>query len=161
MRKILEVLSLAGLASIIGFTWQALNGPEPLSGRVPTHFDAAGNANAWGPPSTLWLLPVIGVALYLFITLISLLPVRIRSAANLSPESRARMEALTHQMVAWIKLELICLFAWIQWSILQFARQGEGSLSPIAVPIFIAVVLATMGLHAVAIIGASRPINSL
>jgi uncharacterized membrane protein len=156
MRKFLEVLSLAGLAGIFGFTWLAFNGPEPLPARVPTHFDAAGNANAWAPPSTLWFLPVIGVALYLFITLISLLPTRIRSAANLSPESRARMEALTHQMVAWIKLELICLFAWIQWSILQFVRQGEGSLPPIAVPIFIATILVTLGLHTVAITGAVR-----
>jgi len=156
MRKKLEVLCLASLAGIFWITWQAFNGPEPLPSRVPTHFDAAGNANAWGPPSTLWLLPVVAVALYLFITVISLLPTRIRSAVKLSPECRSHLEALTHQMVAWIKLEMICLFAWIQWSILQSLRQGEGSLSPIAVPVFIAAILATMGLHTVAILRAMR-----
>ena len=59
-------------------------------------------------------------------------------------------------MVAWIKLEMICLFAWIQWAILQSLRQGEGSISPIAVPVFIAAILATMGLYAVAILRAVR-----
>ncbi len=156
MRKGLEIICLAGLASIFGITWQAFNGPVSLPARVPTHFDAVGNANAWGPPSTLWFLPAIATALYLFITLISLLPTRIRKAANLSPECRARMETLTHQMVAWIKLELICLFVWIQWSILDAVRQGEGNLSPLAVPIFIAAILVTMSLHAVAIIHAAR-----
>jgi uncharacterized membrane protein len=156
MRKRLEVFCIAGLAGIFAITWQAFNGPVSLPSRVPTHFDAAGNANAWGPPSTLWLLPAVAVALYLFITLISLLPTGIRSAAKLSPESRTRIETLIHQMVAWIKLELIFLFAWIQWSILQSVQHAGVSISPLAMPVFIAAILATTGLHSVAIIRSAR-----
>jgi uncharacterized membrane protein len=156
MRKLLEAISLIGLTFMVCLTWWALNGPVPLPQRIPMHFDAAGNANAWGSPATLWLLPVFAVALYLFITLISLLPTGFKSAVNLSTENRARLEALTHQMVAWIKLELICLFIWIQWSILQSVQQGSESISPLAVPVFIVTVFATLGLYALAIIRALR-----
>jgi uncharacterized membrane protein len=61
MRKILETISLAVLAAIVWITWQAMHGPNPLLESIPTHFDAAGNPNAWGPASTLFLLPVVAV----------------------------------------------------------------------------------------------------
>ncbi len=28
-------------------------------------------------------------------------------------------------MVAWIKCEMLCLFAYLQWSIIQSARDGD------------------------------------
>jgi len=151
------VFSLAGLTLIFWMTWEAFNGPVPLPERVPTHFDASGNANTWGPPGTLWFLPVIAVALYLIITVISLLPTGFRSAViRVTAENRARLESLTHQMVAWIKLELVCLFAWIQWSILQSVREGSGGISPLVAPVFVVVVFATLGVHAAGIFRAAR-----
>ena len=157
MRKGLEVFSLAGLTLIFWMTWEAFNGPVPLPERVPTHFDASGNANTWGPPGTLWFLPVIAVALYLIITVISLLPTGFRSAViRVTAENRARLESLTHQMVAWIKLELVCLFLWIQWSLLQTVRQGSGKMSPVAVLLFLIAIFATLGLHSGSIIRATR-----
>ncbi|MGA2277408.1 MAG: DUF1648 domain-containing protein [Terracidiphilus sp.] len=156
MRKSLEALSIFGLALIFAMTWLAFNGPNPLPDLVPTHFDAAGNANAWGPPSTLWILPVVGIVLYLFVTVISLLPTGIRSSTRLTEEGRARLESLIHQMVAWIKLELVCLFLWIQWSLLQTVRQGSGKMSPVAVLLFLIAIFATLGLHSGSIIRATR-----
>jgi uncharacterized membrane protein len=156
MRKSLEALCLFGLALLYWITRQAFNGSNPLPDRVPTHFDAAGNANAWGPPSTLWFLPAIAVALYLFVTLISLLPTRLNSAKQITPETRARLQALIHQMVAWIKLELVCLFLWIQWSILQAVQQGAGTLSPMIVVVFMVAIFTTLGLHFVAMIRITR-----
>jgi uncharacterized membrane protein len=150
-RKSIEALSLAGLAFIFWITWQALHGPNPLPERVPTHFDAAGHANAWGPPETLWLLPVLAGVLYLLITVLSLLPTTLKSKRQLTPEKRAQLEALTRRMVAWLKLELICLFAWIQWSILQSLEQGSSSISPWTVPVFIAAVTLNVAWHIAAI----------
>ncbi|MGA2351393.1 MAG: DUF1648 domain-containing protein [Terracidiphilus sp.] len=157
MRKSLEAISLAGLAFIFWITYQAFTGPNPLPSRIPTHFDAAGNANAWGPPATMWFLPMVAVAIYLVITVISLLPTGFKSmAVRVTAENRARLEALTHQLIACIKLEMICLFAWLQWSILQTVLRGSGTISPIAVPIFMVAVFATVGWHMVAIFRAVR-----
>lgn len=156
MRKSVEALSLAGMAFIFWITWQALPGPNPLPERVPTHFDAAGHANAWGPPETLWLLPVLAGVLYLLITVLSLLPTGLKSKRQLTPEKRALLEALTRRMVAWLKLELIGLFAWIQWSILQSLKlqspeQGLGSISPWTVPVFLAAVAVSFAGHIAAL----------
>jgi uncharacterized membrane protein len=156
MRKWLEAICLAGMAFIFWITYHALNGPEPLPNKIPTHFDAAGNANGWGPPSTLWFLPVVAVALYLFITVISLIPTGIGSTARLTMESRARLQVLTRQMVAWTKVEMICFFACIQWFILSTIRQGSGTFPATLVPIFLVAVFANVGWHTVAIFRALR-----
>jgi uncharacterized membrane protein len=120
------------------------------------HFDAAGNANGWGPPSSLTLLPVVAAGLYLLITVISLLPTGIRSAVKLTAESRERIQALTRQMLAWIKAELVCLFLSIQWFILAGIREGSNSIPALAPPVFIVVIFATVGWHLVALFRATR-----
>jgi hypothetical protein len=140
MRKSLEAISLIALAVLIWITWQALNGSSPLPDRIPTHFDAAGNPNGWGSPSPLWLLPVVAVALYLLITILTQFPKAFNYPVRLTAENRARLAALTLQMIAWLKVELVCLFAGIQWSIIDSIRQGEGKLSPALVPVFLVTV---------------------
>lgn len=51
MRKLAEALAVAAFAVLAWLTWAALYGPNRLPDSVPTHFDAAGNANGWGSPS--------------------------------------------------------------------------------------------------------------
>ena len=156
MRKSLEAISLIVLAVLIWITWQALNGSSPLPDRIPTHFDAAGNPNGWGSPSPLWLLPVVAVALYLLITILTQFPKAFNYPVRLTAENRARLAALTLQMIAWLKVELVCLFAGIQWSIIDSIRQGEGKLSPALVPVFLVAVFATLGWHIAAMFRAAR-----
>ncbi len=47
MRKTLEAISLGALAVLSWIAYSALHGSEPLPKRVPTHFDIAGQPNAW------------------------------------------------------------------------------------------------------------------
>lgn len=161
MRKTLETISLAGLALIAWITWQAFNGPNPLPDRIPVHFDAAGNANGWGSPSTLILLPVVAAGIYLLITLISLLPTRIRSAVKLTAESRAKIDTLTHQMLAWIKAEMVGLFLCIQWFMLAGIKEGSNRIPATLPPVFMVLIFATVAWHLVAVFRAMRTAQSL
>ena len=156
MRKLLETVSLAGLAVMAWITYAALHGPEPLPDRIPMHFDAAGNANGWGPPSSLSLLPVVAAALYLLITVISLLPTGIECAVKLTVESRERMQALIRQMLAWFKVELVGLFLLIQWLILTGIREGTNKIPAIRPQFFLILFLGTMGWYFVAVFRAMR-----
>jgi uncharacterized membrane protein len=157
MRKQLEAITLAALAMMAWITWRALHGPKSLPERIPTHFDAAGNPNGWGAASTLLFLPAVAVGIYLLITVVSRFPASFNYPVKVTEESRARLEALTLQMLAWLKLELACLFAWIQWFIIQSVRQGHGHLSPAFMMIFLVAVFGNVGWHIMAIFRAARP----
>jgi uncharacterized membrane protein len=157
MRKTMEVVGLGMLAVLYWITWSALNGPERLPDRIPIHFDISGQPNGWGQPGILWLLPIVGTGLYLLMTALSgirfrryNLPVRV-TEANLP-----FIQEQTSVMLAWIKFEMICLFTFLQWSIIQAARTAEFRLSPLLIPVFLVVIFSTVGWHLVAIIRGAK-----
>jgi uncharacterized membrane protein len=156
MRKNLEAISLGALALTIWITWQAFHGPHPLPTQIPTHFNAAGNPDGWGPPATLLMLPVIAAVIYLIITVIAQFPALFNYPVAVTEENRARLEALTLEMIAWLKAELVCFFAWIQWFLLQIIQQGHGRLSPVIVAVFLAAFMTTIAWYIAAIFRAGR-----
>jgi hypothetical protein len=59
-------------------------------------------------------------------------------------------------MVAWIKSEILCLFVYLQWSIIQSARNGTFRLSPLLIPVFLVVIFSTVGWNLAALIRGAR-----
>ncbi|MGD0628173.1 MAG: DUF1648 domain-containing protein [Terracidiphilus sp.] len=155
MRKTLEVIGIALLALLAWITWSALNGPNPLPQRIPTHFNASGEAEAWGSPSTLWLLPIVAAIVFLLISVVALFPRSFNLPVRATAVNRPRLEALTIQMMAWVKVELAGLFLYIQWSIIQSVQKGHVALSPLIVPIFLVVVFGTIAAYSVAVFRAA------
>ncbi|MFZ0745496.1 MAG: DUF1648 domain-containing protein [Terracidiphilus sp.] len=155
MRKSLEAIGLVALAMLVWMTYQAFAGSEPLPDRIPTHFDMAGNPNGWGSPAMLILLPVLAVALYLVMTVVSRFPSAFNYSVRVTAENRIRLQELTLNMLAWIKTELACMFAVLQWWMIQAARNGQGRLPPLLTPGFIVLILATAGWHIVAVLRAA------
>ena len=162
MRKTLEVVGLGLLAVLYWITYAALNGPESLPDRIPTHFDISGQPNAWGPPQVLWLLPVIGTGLYLLMTALAAIRFRrVNLPVTVTENNLPFIQEQTGRMVTWIKVELLSLFLYIQWTIIQGARMGTFRLSPLVVPVFLAVIFATVGWNlAVIIRGAQQRAES-
>ncbi|MGA8741235.1 MAG: DUF1648 domain-containing protein [Terracidiphilus sp.] len=146
MRKTLEAICLGILAVLYWITYAALHGVEHLPDRIPTHFDISGQPNAWGSPGFLWFLPMVGAGLYLLLTALG--SIRFRRYNLPVPVTDANLSFIqeqTRMMVAWIKCETLCLFAYLQWSIIQSARSNEFRLSPLMIPVFLVVIFSTVG----------------
>jgi uncharacterized membrane protein len=156
MRKTLEAIGVVLLALLAGMTWNAVDGPNPLPQRIPTHFNAMGEPNAWGSPSALWLLPAVAAFVFVLISLVSLFPASFNFPVRSTPVNRPRLVALTIRMMAWVKVELVCLFLYIQWTIIESVRGGHAALSPLIVPVFLVAVFGTIAAHAVAVFRAAR-----
>jgi uncharacterized membrane protein len=157
MRKTMEVVGLGMLAVLYWITYSALNGAEKLPDRIPTHFNISGQPNAWGPPGFLWFLPVVAIGLYLLMTVLGSIQFRRYNLPVPVTESNLPfIQEQTGVMVAWIKCELLCLFTYLQWSIIQSARTSEFRLSPLLIPVFLAVIFSTVGWHLTAIIRGAK-----
>jgi uncharacterized membrane protein len=157
MRRILEVIGVAALAFLIWETWRALDGPDPLPPRIPIHFDIAGNPTGWGSPAGLLLLPGIATLIYLLITAVSQFPGAFNFPVRVTAENRSRLEALALQMITFIKVELVCLFALIQSAVIDAVRQNRFGLPAALAPVFIGVVFATAIAHVVAMFRTAQP----
>ena len=145
------------LAVLFWITYAALNGPEKLPQRIPTHFDFSGQPNAWGPPGFLWFLPAVGAGMYLLMTILG--SIRFRRYNLPVPVTESNLPFIQEQtavMVAWIKCELLCLFAYLQWSIIQSARSSAFRVSPMMIPVFLLAIFSTVGWHLTAMIRGAR-----
>ncbi|HUB30016.1 MAG TPA: DUF1648 domain-containing protein [Terracidiphilus sp.] len=152
MRKTLEAAGLLALAILVWITWSALYGPNRLPDRVPTHFDAAGNPNAWGSPSGMLFMPVIAGLLYLLMSVVTRFPDSFHYPVRATSTNIARLQAVTVDMIAWLKVELACLFLTLQWAFVQSAHSGNGRVFPTILPVSIVVIFATIGWHLLALV---------
>ena len=152
MRRILEVVALLLLLFLFAVTAYAVAGPDPLPAKIPTHFNAAGQPDAWGTPAMLWMLPAIAAVVYLLMSLAARNPAAFHFPMRVRPPARRRLEAIALAMISWIKVEVVCLMAWIQYETVAFARRGQGTLAPMFLPIVLGAVFATIAVH----IGAMR-----
>ena len=150
MRKTLEAISLGALAVLIWSTYRALYGPVRLPARIPTHYDLAGQPNGWGTPAMLLLLPALAMALYLLITVVARFPSCFNYPVRVTAGNRGRLEPLALGMIAWLKTEVVCLFAWIQISTIEAAWRGLGGLPPALIPVSLVAIFATVGWYIVA-----------
>lgn len=151
MRTLLKFAAFAALLAIWALTAYAVAGPHPLPARIPTHFDLAGKPNGWGTPGMLWLLPAVSTGIVGLMTMVARHPRSFNYPVRVTPASRPRMEAVTLDMIAWLRLEIAGMLLWIQYVTIESVRAGQNGLSPLFVPATILVVLGTIGWHARAI----------
>jgi uncharacterized membrane protein len=147
MRRYLEIAAFAAVAVLLFLTLRALYGPAQLPQQIPTHFAADGNADAWGSRSSLFALPIVALALYVLMTFAARFPASFNFPVRVTPLNRAGLESLALNMIAWLKAELMLIFAGIQLLILRAARSGQGNISPFVMPIILGIVFATILWH--------------
>ena len=155
MRKLLEAIAIIGLGVQAWVTYRVFFGPERLPERIPIHFDHAGNPNGWGQPSSLLILPAVTLGVYLALTIVTQFPRAFKNPKRVTDENWERLEHLTLEMIPWLKMELVWLFAWFQWFSIDAARSGKG-VFPELFPLGIAAVLGTAGWYLVGIFHIGR-----
>ena len=154
MRKSLEAVCGIAFFFQVWITLDALWGPHRLPARIAIHFDLAGNPNGWGSPGSLAILPLVTLGLYLLVTVLSGVPDLFNYPVEVTDENRERLQAISIQLLRWIKTEVVCLFAWISWMCIQGARIPTGKMAPYSIfgsvtICFVVVIIATIVFSAV------------
>ena len=104
----------------------------------------------------IWTLPFIAAVLYLVLTVAAQFPEAFHYPVRPTSANLPRLQQLTLNLLAWMKAEMICLFAVLQWVIIQSARSGEGHLFPKVLPATLVVIFGTVGWHLLALIQAAK-----
>ncbi len=162
MRKILDAVSIALLALQFIVTEMALYGANRLPDRFPTHYDVVGHADRWGTTSSLPVLPFVALVLFLFISIVaafSSMGKRPEHATpddppSTTPENRPRVEELTLDLIAWIKTELVAIFACLQWTLIKAAWHPDQASSQLGVWLLLVAILITTALYIAAMVRA-------
>jgi hypothetical protein len=129
LREIADVGSVVALAVAWG---RAVLAYPRLPARFPIHFGFTGRADGWGSKRMLWLLPCLGLGIYLCLGRV------ITAPGHPGPTPPVVATAL-----AWLRFEIIAMFLYIETKSIQVARGRAAGLGAAFLPISLAVILTT------------------
>lgn len=92
-----------------------------LPERVPTHFGASGQADAWGERGMIWILPAASAVLLLLLLTLLRHATLYNVPVKLTPENVHRQMHLARWLAYATMLWALALLAWISWSQIQVA----------------------------------------
>lgn len=114
---------------------------------IPTHFGSSGAPDGWGGKSTLWVLPAIGLVIYLGLTILSQYPQVYNYVWPITPQNAKIQYQTARQMIILLKTEVVWLLAYIVSQTIQAALGKVQGFSIAFLPIFLVVMFGTIGFY--------------
>ena len=115
---------------------------ENTPGSVPTHYDAYGNADAFGSKSSLWLLVGISTGLYLLLTVVAQYPHTFNYPIAITPENAERQYTIAVRMMRTLKIIVLMIFGYIHLNSIMSSKLGTWFL-----PVMSLALIVTMGFY--------------
>ncbi len=105
-----KTLEVAGLLVLFSFWIHLVIHYPSLPETIPTHFNAAGEADGFGKKSSIFMLPIIASILYALMTVLNFFPHIYNFPTKITPENAFRQYTNATQMIRVVKLGLLLLF---------------------------------------------------
>lgn len=134
------IVSIAAL--LLSFSYFAVKWAD-LPNTIPIHFNSSGDANGWGSRSILIILPLLALALFIGLSVLSKFPHKFNYFVQITEENARNQYTNGRLLVSWLKLEIVLLFGYIEWDIVQAALGNSNSLGFLFY-VFIVIILATI-----------------
>lgn len=147
MTKLDIVIEIASIAMLILNIMIVLFSWNKLPSIIPTHFDIEGQVNGYGSKTTILILIPVIFALYIGLTILRKFPNAYNYLSEITEKNAQVQYKYATRFIQILKLELILLFTYIQYSIIQSAFAGQGTIGPLFMPIVLIVVFVTLGVY--------------
>jgi uncharacterized membrane protein len=122
-----QVLELLGWGVLLAlWVWTGMS-YSSLPDTIPTHFNAAGEADGFGRKVSIVGLPLIATLLYIGLTLLNRYPHIFNFPTPITQDNALRQYTNATRMIRYLKLILVLVFAGISFQTIQQANgTGEG-----------------------------------
>jgi len=106
----------------------ALSNYADLPDTIPTHFNAAGKADGYGPKYMVFLLPIISFVIVAGLGFLVRFPHRFNYLATITPENAAFEYKKAQILLRVVKVLTSLLMMILTWSIVQAVHTQTGDL---------------------------------
>lgn len=107
-----------------------------LPDKLPMHYNAFGEIDRWGSRAELLILPVIGILMYGLLTLVTFFPSAWNIPVTITKENRFRVYQCTKSMLVLMKLEVIVIFAYLEYQVIEQSELSGSFLGVVLFTIF-------------------------
>jgi uncharacterized membrane protein len=127
-------MSLAALASLLV---TPVLGWTDIPDRIPHHFGPTGQPTAWTDRAISIFPAVLGVVIYVGLTLLNRIPHLFNYPWPITEQNAAIQYQLARSLVTWLKLVIVGMFAYLLWGTLEVAEGGTDRIHPLAIVAFL------------------------
>lgn len=93
---------------------------------LPKHFNAAGNPDSFGARNTIWVLPAIGLVMYIGLSFLNRFPYLFNYPVNITEENAQNLYTIGTRTVRTLKLIIILIFFYINYTIKIGLKEASG-----------------------------------
>ncbi|MEB3827919.1 DUF1648 domain-containing protein [Phormidium sp. CCY1219] len=140
-REVVAILGSVCCIAIATFYWTQL--PDS----IPIHFGITGKPDLWGNKLLIVLFPALAVVIYLWMTVIMRFSRQFNYPVAITAENAAKQYQIARDLLSWMKTEIIWMFAWIEWQMVQVAVGRSQTLDILGVFAFVSLILGTTGIY--------------
>ncbi|MEZ4793358.1 MAG: DUF1648 domain-containing protein [Gelidibacter sp.] len=139
MDVIAEIISVSLLVMLIIYTsLKFVDMPDT----IPTHFNFKGEADGFGSKNTMWLLPGIGILIYVGFSILNRFPHLHNYMVNITESNALKNYRFSTRVLRFVTVFVMILFFYIQYTIVLHVKNQSALLSNWFIPsIIIATIL--------------------
>jgi len=112
-----------------------------LPARVPTHLDIAGNIDAWGGKTSVFILPAVALGLFVLVTLIERFPHVMNYPVVVTHKNAEPLYRTGRLLMTWLKAVILGMLLYMNWIMIAIAGQKLKNPGMVYLPIFIVLLL--------------------
>lgn len=121
-----KLVDLLGWLILIALWAITIINYSSLPDTIPTHFNAAGEADGFGTKVSIIALPVIATLLFIGLTVLNRYPQSFNYPTTMTKDNALRQYTLATRMLRYLKLVLVLVFGGIEVMTIQNAT-GKGA----------------------------------
>jgi uncharacterized membrane protein len=118
-----------------------------LPALIPSHFGVSGTVDAWGDKRTILIFPGVGLVLYVLLTVVRRYPHNFNYAWPITEQNVQEQYQLACSLLTWLKMEIMLLFAYLEWMTIQTALQQTAGLGFFFLPLVLVIIFGTIGVY--------------
>jgi uncharacterized membrane protein len=154
-RKTIDwIIEVAGFSFLIILIALPIIWYNKLPESIPVHFNGAGEPDGYGGRSTLWILPVTGLVMWILFTVLEAFPQVYNFPVKITPENIVAQYRLATRLMRILKSVILIIFSFISFRTIKTATGEASGLGEAFLPVFL---LITFG---VIIIYFTRSVNN-
>lgn len=145
LHNVLDIIGISALLLSIAYVvlnWSSI--PEV----VPHHFNAAGEPDRWGDKWTVFLLPSIGVLMWIGLSFLERIPDSYNYVVKITEGNAERQYYYAVTMIRLLKNEIAIFFALLSQKIVEMSSTQE-TLEFWIVPVFLVILFGTIIIYLV------------
>ncbi|MCB0705389.1 MAG: DUF1648 domain-containing protein [Saprospiraceae bacterium] len=140
--RIIEVIGLIGLILLIGIPLLFFS---EIPDTIPRHFGVDGTPDRFANKSQIWVLPIIGLVLYVGLLWTSKYPHLFNFPQKITEQNANKQYKQAVRGMRLIKVVLVWVLAYITYSTIQTAQGNQNGLGNYLIPVLIITVVGMLG----------------